>query len=268
MKMLNGLDMAGFIQERQAKQVRGLRQAAKVIPKLAVVVTVDNPVIDTYMRMKQKYGAEILVDVDILPVDLSSAPSVIAQLNEDDAVHGIIVQLPLSDPDQTEKIINLVSPQKDVDGLGKQARLDPATPTAILWLLAGYDISLEGKKILIVGRGKLVGEPLGRMLEASGHDVSYADRSTPDLATACREADIIVTATGSPSIISPDMLKSGAVVVDAGVASEEGKIVGDLAPDVYEREDLVLTPAKGGVGPLTICALFENVLIAARRLVS
>lgn len=264
MKLLNGRNLAEFIKERQAHQVRGLRQEHKIFPKLAIVVTVDNPVIDVYVRLKKQYGADILIDVDIHRVAQSEVPALLETLNKDDSVHGIITQLPLEDPSQTEEIVNMVAPEKDVDALGKTAFYDPATPMAILWLLAGYNIDFVGKHILLIGRGKLVGAPLERMLKNSGHDVQVADRSTPDLKAETLKADIIITAAGSPAILFPDMVKDGAVVVDAGVASEDGKTVGDVAPELYEREDLTITPAKGGVGPLTVCALFDNVIRAAR----
>jgi methylenetetrahydrofolate dehydrogenase (NADP+)/methenyltetrahydrofolate cyclohydrolase len=136
---------------------------------------------------------------------------------------------------------------------------------AILWLLSGYNVDLKGKRVLLVGRGKLVGAPLEKMLRDSDVDVHIADRSTEDLKSETLEADIIITATGSPAILYPDMIKERAVVVDAGVASEDGKTVGDVAPEVYDRDDLTITPVKGGVGPLTVCALFENVIRAAQR---
>ncbi len=265
MKILNGSELAEFIKERQAHEVRSLRQGSLIAPKLAIVVTVDNPVIDIYMRMKKQYGADILIDVEIHRISQSNAADVIAKLNNDDSVHGIIVQLPLENPEETDDIVNLVAPEKDVDALGKNAIFDPATPMAILWLLAGYNVDFRGKKVLLIGRGKLVGAPLERMLKASGIDVSVADRATTDLKAETQEADVIITATGSPAILYSDMIKQGAVVVDAGVASESGKTVGDVAPDVYERDDLSITPTKGGVGPLTVCALFENVIRTARR---
>lgn len=264
MKLLNGSELAGFIKERQAHQVRGLRQAAGVRPKLAIIITVDHPAIATYVRMKKRYGADILVDVDVHTVKQTEVSKLIEQLNADPGVHGIIVQLPLEDPSKTDEIVNLVAPGKDVDALGRSATLEPATPLAILWLLAGYNIALEGKKIVLVGRGKLVGAPLERMLMASGHDVTVVDSKTRDVKAVVSAADVIITATGQPGLITADMIKTGAVVVDAGVAGEQGKTVGDLAPDVYERDDLTITPTKGGVGPLTICALFDNVIRAAR----
>lgn len=266
MKLLNGKELAGYIQERQAREVRALRQASHIQPKLAIVLTVDHPVINVYMRLKQKYGADILIDVDIHRVKQDDAPALIKRLNKDNGVHGIIVQLPLERPEETEQIVNLVAPKKDVDALGKDAKFDPATPMAILWLLAGYNVDLQqGKKVLLVGRGKLVGRPLERMLKASEVDVWSADRSTADLKSETLKADVIITATGSPAILYADMIKPGAVVVDAGVAGEEGKTVGDLAADVYERDDLTITPKRGGVGPLTVCALFENVIRAAQK---
>ena len=269
MKLLNGRELSEYVQQRQIREVRALRQAHHIEPRLAIVVTVDNPVIDVYMRMKQRYGDEMQVGVDIHRIDLAQAAETIQALNQDDKVHGIIVQMPLSDPAQTDEIVNLVAPEKDVDGLGAKATLDPATPMAILWLLAAYNVEIQkGKQVLLIGRGKLVGAPLERMLQASDVQVTVADRNTQDLAAVTREADIIITATGSPAILYPDMIKQGAVVVDAGVASEDGKTVGDVAPEVYERDDLTITPVKGGVGPLTVCALFENVIRAARARVA
>jgi methylenetetrahydrofolate dehydrogenase (NADP+) / methenyltetrahydrofolate cyclohydrolase len=265
MKSLNGSELAGFIKERQAKQVRALRQAHGIVPKLAIIVTVDNPVIETYMRLKQRYGTDILIEVDIHRVKQTEVKSLLNMLSNDEAVHGVIVQLPLENPEQTDEIVNLVDPAKDVDALGAQAQFEPATPMAIMWLLSGYNVDLAGKRILLIGRGKLVGQPLEKLMIDSGLDVHVADRGTAELAEETKAADIVITATGSPAILTAEMIKPEAVVVDAGVASEDGKTVGDVAEDVYQREDLTITPAKGGVGPLTVCALFENVIRAAQR---
>lgn len=263
MKYLNGLELAEFIKERQAKAVRGLRQAHLVEPKLAILVTVDNPVIEIYMRLKKRYGADILVEVEIHRVLMDEVEDTIKRLNEDDSVHGVIVQLPLKDASKTDQVLNLVSPEKDVDALGGKAIYDPATPTAILWLLAGYGVDLKNKKVVLVGRGKLVGKPLQRMLKDSGVDVVSCDEQD-DVGDVVSSADIIITATGTPSVLTADMIPKGAVVVDAGIAVEKGKSVGDLSDDVYQRDDLTITPRKGGVGPLTVCALFENVIKAAK----
>lgn len=266
MKLLNGSELAGFIKERQAHQVRGLRQANQVFPKLAIVMTdLDNPVIDTYVRMKQRYGADILVEVDIHRVPQSEVRALLTRLASDDTIHAIIVQLPLADPAETEAIVGLVPPEKDVDGLGPDPKFDPATALAIMWLLAGYNVRLEGKDVVLVGYGKLVGEPLEKLLIKSGITPRVVNKHTPDVPGEVRKADVIVSATGVAGLIKSDMVKQGAVVVDAGVASEGGKTVGDAAPELYERDDLTITPQKGGVGPLTVCALFDNVIRAAQR---
>jgi methylenetetrahydrofolate dehydrogenase (NADP+)/methenyltetrahydrofolate cyclohydrolase len=234
-----------------------------IIPKLAIVQTKDDPVINTYVGLKQKYGADIGAEVEVHKIRQADAREILNKLSIDDSVHGIIVQLPLEDPAETDELVNLVNPAKDVDALGEKSRFEPATPMAILWLLSGYNIDIGGKKILLIGRGKLVGAPLEKILNKSSISLDVIDREVPDLKERALKADIIITATGSPAILYPDMIKRGAVVVDAGTASEDGKTVGDLAPEVYERDDLTVTPEKGGVGPLTVCALFENVIRAA-----
>jgi methylenetetrahydrofolate dehydrogenase (NADP+) / methenyltetrahydrofolate cyclohydrolase len=264
-KTLNGSELAGFIKERQAKAVRGLRQAGGITPKLSIVQIKDDPVINTYVRLKKKYGSELGIEAEVHRAGQTEAEETIKKLNEDSSVHGIILQLPIDDVSQTERLCNLVSPHKDVDALGKDAEFEPATPMAILWLLAGYNVDLNGKNILLIGRGKLVGAPLEKIFKAAEHEVTVADRQTKNLKELTLKADIIITAAGSPAILFPDMLKEGSVVVDAGVASEDGRTVGDVSPEVYDREDLTITPQKGGVGPLTVCALFENVILAARR---
>jgi methylenetetrahydrofolate dehydrogenase (NADP+)/methenyltetrahydrofolate cyclohydrolase len=267
-KLLNGSELASYIKERQAKEVRALRQAWHVQPKLAIVLASDHRPSAVYTRMKKAYGADILVDVDIHHSKQDDVRALIQQLNQDEMVHGIIVQLPLERPEETDEIVNLVAPEKDVDALGERATFDPATPMAILWLLAGYNIDLLGKNVLLIGRGKLVGKPLERMLQESGVDAHAVGRDVGDLKAETLQADVIVTATGNPGILQADMVKPGAVVVDAGVAGEKGKTVGDVAPQLYERDDITITPPKGGVGPLTVCALFDNVIRAARRTAS
>jgi methylenetetrahydrofolate dehydrogenase (NADP+) / methenyltetrahydrofolate cyclohydrolase len=262
MRLLDGLQLAGFIKERQARQVRALRQAHKIFPKLAIVRTSEDPRIAAYVKLKKAYGADILIDVEEHFIPQAEALATIKKLNADNSVTGIIVQLPLSDASQTSELLNAVAPQKDVDGLGEKAVLDPATPLAILWLLAGYNVELAGKNIIIVGQGRLVGGPLTKMLQASGHNVTPVTKATENLEAVVRTGDVVITAAGVPGLVKSDMLRPDAVVVDAGVATDKGKLVGDIEPEVYERHDLTITPKKGGVGPLTVCALFENVIRA------
>lgn len=264
MKLLDGRELAEFIKARHAKQVSKLRSSG-VQPKLAIVQVKDDPAINTYVRLKKRYGADIGAEVEVHNPRQDEVPTLLKKLNQDQSVHGIIIQLPISDPTKTEQIVSLVAPEKDVDALGQKSKFEPATPMAILWLLNGYNIELKGKEVLLIGRGKLVGAPLAKILKDSGVKVEVSDRQEADLTKRTQNADVIITATGNPALLQPEMIKPGAVVVDAGVASEEGKTVGDLAPEVYQREDLTITPKKGGVGPLTVCALFENVIQAAGK---
>lgn len=266
MKELNGAELAGYIKARQAKQVRGLRQSQHIVPKLAIVQTKDDPVINNYVALKKRYAADILIEVEQFIAEQAQAAATIEQLNADASVHGIIVQLPLADTSQTDELLSKVAPKKDVDALGSDAGFEPATPMAINWLLAGYNIELAGKKIAVVGKGKLVGEPLVKMWRNSGLEVAVVNSETPEAAflRTLQSAQVIVSGTGVPGLIASSMVAPGAVVVDAGVATEGGKLVGDLAEDVRQRGDITLTPAKGGVGPLTVCALFDNVIRAAR----
>ena len=264
MRELNGSELAGFIKERQAKQVRALRQAWHINPRLAIVTDVENPVIETYMRLKQRYGADILIDVEIHRVPAGGALEVIQELNNRDDVQGIILQLPISNSDQTEELLESIRGDKDVDGLRKKAIFQAATPTAINWLLAGYGVDLKNKKVAIVGRGRLVGAPLEKMWLKSGVDVTVFEKG--DDLSQLINYDIIVSATGVPELIKSQMIKTKAVVVDAGTASENGKIVGDVSEEVRQRNDVIITPKKGGVGPLTVSALFDNVITACLKI--
>ena len=264
MRELNGLELAGFIKERQAKQVRALRQAWHINPRLAIITDVENPVIETYMRLKQRYGADILIDVEIHRVPAGGALEVIQELNNQDDVQGIILQLPISNPEQTEELLESIREDKDVDGLRKRAIFQAATPTAISWLLAGYGVDLKNKKVAIVGRGRLVGAPLEKMWLKSGVDVAVFEKG--DDLSQLTNYDIIVSATGVPGLIKSQMIKTKAVVVDAGTASENGKIVGDVSEEVRQRNDVIITPKKGGVGPLTVSALFDNVITACLKI--
>ena len=264
MRELNGSELAGFIKERQAKQVRALRQAWHINPRLAIVTDVENPVIETYMRLKQRYGADILIDVEIHRVPAGGALEVIQELNNRDDVQGIILQLPISNSDQTEELLESIREDKDVDGLRKRAIFQAATPTAISWLLAGYGVDLKNKKVAIVGRGRLVGAPLEKMWLKSGVDVTVFEKG--DDLSQLINYDIIVSATGVPGLIKGQMIKAKTVVVDAGTASENGKIVGDVSEEVRQRNDVIITPKKGGVGPLTVSALFDNVITACLKI--
>lgn len=264
-KLLNGSELNLFIKEQQAKEARSLKQSKKINPTLAVIRTNPNPVTDTYVNLKAKYGEDIGVNVIIFDCDENEIKNVILECNNNDEINGIIVQLPLKNPESTDDVINLVDVKKDVDGLSKNTMYDSATPTAINWLLAGYNIELAGKSIVINGGGKLVGAPLYKMWISSGYNVTLITSKTENKDDILKNADVIVSAVGKPRVIKSSVIKEGAVVIDAGTSTENNGIVGDVDDDLRSREDIKITPTKGGVGPLTVCALFHNVLLAARN---
>lgn len=263
-KILSGRELAGFIKERQVGVARNLTRRLGRAPRLLIIRDSDDPVITKYVELKRRYGADIGVAVeDFCAGSSEEIAERIKSANRDADIDGVILQLPVRERERTDELTGLISGALDVDGLsGRADAYDSATATAILWLLAGYDIVLKGVRVAIVGRGKLVGAPLYRMLSESGVDVELLHKG--DDLTKLTEFDIIISATGVPGLIVSAMIKSGAVVIDAGTASEKGVLLGDIADEVREREDLAaITPRVGGVGPLTVTCLFEHVLNAA-----
>lgn len=267
MKILNGAEIAGYMKENQAHTVKALI-SNKIHPKLVIIRNSNSPVIKKYVELKKAYGDDIGIDVeDWYREDIETA---IKEANDNANVHGLIVQLPLIGEHDLDAILSKIALEKDVDGLNNYSSsdikvFDSATATAINWLLSAYDIPLQNLKIALVGRGRLIGQPLFRMWKNSGYDVSVFHRG--DDLSELVNFDVIVSATGSPHLITNELVKPGAVVVDAGTASEDGVLVGDVADEVRERSDLLaITPRIGGVGPLTVTALFEHVLQAANQI--
>lgn len=262
MKILNGQELADFIKERQALQTKSLTKK----PTLLIIRDSDNPVIMKYVELKTQYGNDIgAAVIDYCATSISDMKAKILSANDDPSIDGIILQLPIKDKDQTDAITSLITPKKDVDGLSNHPEAyDSATATAILWLLTGYDIDLAHQKIALVGRGKLVGAPLYRMFTNSHYQVDLFHRGS-DL-TKLNRYDIIITATGVPGLIVDSMVRPGAVVVDAGTASEKGVLKGDLEDKIRQRSDLTaITPRIGGVGPLTVTCLFDHLITATTR---
>lgn len=262
MKELSGQDIVDFVKQRQLHVSRSLRQASHATPKLVIIRTNPDPVVDTYLKLKKNYGHDIEAVVEVLSIEQNDAIAEIKRLNKDESVHGIIVQLPLADKKDIDKVLAAVDLAKDVDGLAHGSKFTPPTVTAIDWLLAGHNSNLLGKKIVIVGRGRLVGAPLEKHWLAAELDVSSIDDTVKDLESVLKKADVIISATGQPGLIKSNMVKPGAIVVDAGVSAGENGLVGDVEDEVRKRQDVRITPKVGGVGPLTIAALFENLLQA------
>lgn len=262
-RSLDGSELVGFIKERQAKQVRALRQAHGIFPRLVILMTPKSgEVIGVYVKGKRAYAEDILIDTVVEICEQDQMQESIRRWNADDSVQGIIVQLPLDDPSETEAIVNAIAPEKDVDGLGHEAVYPSATADAINWLCGGYNVPLDIAKIAIIGQGRLVGAPLTFMWSASGYDVTTVDIDTKSRAEILKESDVVVSAAGAPRSVNASDIKQGAFVIDAGTTSENGTVVGDIADDVRERSDVSITPKKGGVGPLTIALLFDHLVQA------
>lgn len=256
MKRLDGRDVAGFIQERHARMVRGLA----VEPRLAIVRQGATPATDMYLRVKRQYGEALGLPVDIYTEAAGAVLARIQHLGADPAVTGINVELPFADdPSLTAAALAAVPLDKDIEGLAPGSAFEVVTSKAIMWLLAAYNINLAARPIVVVGQGRLVGAPLAAALEASGYQVVRADEHTPDLAAVVRAAEVIISATGQPGLITSEMVAEGAVVVDAGAPRP------DIEAALLGRPDLTVSPNPGGVGPMTVAALYDNLLIAAER---
>lgn len=267
-KVLNGANIAGFVKNQQAVRVRAMR-AKKLFPRLVIVRGGADAVIDKYVGLKKQYGADIGVAVDEVKSEhYQDLQSIIRDYNLDPKVHGIILQLPiagLKNHDwKLQELLDMIAPEKDVDGLGAHSDYDSATATAINWLMGSYGIDLGHEKIALVGRGRLVGAPLEKIWKNSGFSVEVFGRDA-DL-TKLANFRIIVSATGVANLVKSEMIAPDSVVVDAGTASEGGKVVGDVAEEVRERKDIkAITPKIGGVGPLTVAVLFEHLLNATEK---
>jgi len=257
MKLLSGREAADYIKQRHMAMVAGMDTKHR----LAIIRSKDNEAGDFYLKKKRQYGEDIGAIVDLYVETSDTILERIDRLNKDDGVTGIIIQLPLTDQSITDQATAAVALEKDVDGLAPGTNYEAATPKAALWLLAAHNVDVAGR-IVVVGQGRLVGKPLADRLEASGHDVVRCDINTKDLRAETIQADIIFTGTGQEHLVKSDMVKPGAVLVDTGAPRAE------LDPGLYERDDLTLTPNPGGVGPMTVVSLFDNLLIAAARRVS
>lgn len=260
--ILYGKPVAQKIYEKIKKEISDLN----LQPRLAVVLVGENPASLSYVRLKEKIAQSLGVEFKLYHLDQSVAQieieNLIIKLNGDDLVSGIVLQLPLPENIETEKIINLMSPKKDVDGfLGEY---QAPTAQAILDIFDFYKIELQNKEIVVVGHGRLVGQPLKKMLENRHIDVDVCDSKTKDLTEKTLQADILISATGVPNLIKPSMLKSDTIIIDAGTAEANGKMVGDVDESVYEKIE-TYTPTPGGVGPVTVAELFLNLITAAKK---
>lgn len=243
---------------------------------LATVLVGDDPASHVYVRNKRNACAEAGIDSihHELPADVAQDDllGLVAELNADDRVNGILVQLPLPDQIDEARVIRAIDPIKDVDGfhpvtagflLQGSPTFLPATPAGIMEMLAVYEVPLQGARAVVIGRSNIVGKPISLLLLQQHATVTICHSRTRDLPAVAREADVLVAAVGKAAAVTADMVKPGATVVDVGINRVDGKLVGDVDAGVVEVAGL-LTPVPGGVGPMTIASLLRNTVKAAR----
>ena len=284
-KIIDGKLLAANLRAEIAARVAKLKEEKGIVPGLAVILVGDNPASVSYVTAKEKacieagmLSREIRLSADITEEELLSA---IAELNNDPAIHGILVQLPLPKGFDEKKVINSISPDKDVDGftpvnvgrmmIGEKCFL-PCTPHGIIKLIEFSGMDLNGKHAVVIGRSNIVGKPVAALLarKETNATVTLCHTGTPDIAAFTRQADVVVVAAGRVNTLTGDMLKSGAVVIDVGVnripdaSRPKGfRLVGDADFDSCTEKASAITPVPGGVGPMTITMLLWNTLEAA-----
>ncbi len=282
-KVIDGKAFAAALRSRIAVVVADLKSSQDLTPGLAVVLVGENPASQIYVRSKGKQTEETGMNSfqHTLPADTAQAQllSLIASLNADPQVHGILVQLPLPDQIDEQAVIDAIDPAKDVDGFhvvnaGRLATggkaMVPCTPLGCLMLLQDRLGDLTGLEAVIVGRSNIVGKPMAQLLLGANCTVTVAHSRTRDLPGVCRRADILVAAVGRPQMIKGDWIKPGAAVIDVGInridsGGDRPKIVGDVDFDGAKEWAAAITPVPGGVGPMTIAVLLRNTVVAACR---
>jgi len=280
--LIDGKAFAAKVRAQVAGHVQRLKDDHGLTPGLAVVLVGEDPASQVYVKSKGKQTTEVGMNSfeHKLPVETAEADllALIAQLNADPAVHGILVQLPLPAHMNPDLVINAIDPAKDVDGfhisnvglLGTgQKSMVPCTPLGCLMMLREHHGSLSGLNAVVVGRSNIVGKPMAQLLLGDSCTVTIAHSRTKDLAAVCRGADILVAAVGRPEMIPGDWVKPGATVIDVGINRIErdgkGKLVGDVHFDSCAAVAGAITPVPGGVGPMTIACLLANTVTAACR---
>ncbi len=280
-RILDGKALAARVRDRIAGEVETLLADHGVRPGLAAVLVGSDPASEVYVNMKHRdcESVGILSRQVKLPAETPQGDieALIAELNADDEIDGILVQLPLPDGLDARRVQELIDPSKDVDALhpitaGRLAIGDPTflscTPYGVLEILADAGVETAGARIVVIGRSNLVGRPLSVMLTLKGHDatVTLAHSRTKDLAAVCREADVLIAAVGREALVTADMVKPGAVVIDVGTnRAESGALVGDVDFAAVSEVAGAITPVPGGVGPMTRAMLLQNTLEAARQ---
>ncbi len=279
MLILDGKAVASKVLAQVKAGVAALQETTRAIPTLAVILVGDDPASQVYVRNKKRAAEEVGIAAldysfprDVTQTDLLAT---IRQINADPSVHGILLQLPLPKGMDEDEAVAAIAPAKDADGLtpvslgnllGGTPAMVPCTPAGCVEILDHYEVLLEGAEVVVVGRSRLVGKPLAQLLLARNATVTMCHTRTRDLGAHCRRADVLCVAAGRPRLITGDMVKEGAVVIDVGVNRlDTGKLAGDVDWASVSPKVRAITPVPGGVGPITVAMLMHNTLLATRR---
>ena len=278
MVLIDGKKVSGEIRNRLADEIQELKKKTGKTPGLATVLVGDDPASAVYVRNKNKICGELGFQSfeQKLSADTSEEKllQLVGELNSNKDVHGILVQLPLPDQIDSEKILQAIDPKKDVDGfhpvnVGKlvvgNALLTPCTPTGIIALLDRYDIEISGKHAVIIGRSNIVGKPVSMLLLHRNATITICHSRTQNLEEVTRSADILVAAVGRANFVTDEMVSEGTVVIDVGINRVDGKLTGDVVFEPVSKKASHITPVPGGVGPMTIALLMENTLKAFKE---
>ena len=277
--IIDGKAISALIREEIALEVKEYNKKTGKLPGLAVVIVGDNPASQVYVRNKKKACELVGFNSWVYELPESTTQdeldSLVDKLNDDDEVHGILVQLPLPKHLDEEHVILKIKPEKDVDAfhpynVGRitigNPKFLPCTPAGIMELLKRSNIEISGKECVVIGRSNIVGKPMALLLLAENGTVTVCHSRTRDLKEICRRADVLVVAIGRADFITADMVKEGAVVIDVGMnRNAEGKLTGDVDFKSVSEVASYITPVPGGVGPMTITMLLKNTLIAAKK---
>lgn len=273
--LLDGKETSKQIKLELKEQIKALKETYNKAPTIAIVVVGNNPASEIYVRNKIKAASFVGMNHELVKleetVSMEELLNEVDRLNNDNNVSGIIVQLPLPKHLDEQLVINHINNEKDADGFGLLNKgrlfsglpcLKPATPYGVMYLLEHYNIDLEGKRAVVIGRSNIVGKPMALMLLEKNATVTIAHSRTKDLKELTKEADILVVAIGKAKFVTEDMVKEGAVIVDVGINRIDGVLYGDVDFENVEKKASFITPVPGGVGPLTIAMLLKNTVNA------
>ena len=277
--IMDGKALAAKMQDHLHEKVERLKEKEWIVPGLVVIMVGDNPASQVYVRNKERAAKKAGFHSQTVKLSESISEEelieVIEQYNQDPLFHGILVQLPLPNHINEMRILLAIDPKKDVDGFhpmntgnlwNGRRQMVPCTPAGIMEILREYNVELEGKTAVIIGRSNIVGKPMAQLLLEKNATVTLTHSRTPNLAKVCSKADVLIVAIGRAKFVTEDYVKEGAVVIDVGInRDEEGKLCGDVDFDQVKDKVGMITPVPGGVGPMTITMLMEQTYQAALR---